>query len=87
MPQYKVRTIAGGCITGNLNPNKLESLINVECQGGWRLSRSLVDQQRFLLLFSKNTHFLVFEREDDKPAQTQPKTPQPVMPPPPPPIS
>jgi len=63
MTEYKVVPFTGGCFTGNVSDSDLQSTINSHAAEGWVLSKTITDTQRFLLLFSRTTHFLIFERE------------------------
>jgi len=63
MKEYEVVPFTGGCITGNVSDSDLQSTINQKASEGWTLSKTLTDTQRFLLFFSRTTHFLIFERE------------------------
>lgn len=59
---YKVVVLTTGCFSGTLDPNKLQQTLNSEAKGGWRFTRSIHEQKKIFGLFSREAHFLVFER-------------------------
>jgi|GEM_PF-1801961 len=59
---YKVVVLTTGCFSGTLDPNKLQQTLNSEAKGGWKFARSIHEQKKILGLFSREAHFLVFER-------------------------
>jgi hypothetical protein len=61
--EYKVVTVSTGFFSGRLSASKLERALNLHTSGGWRFSKSIHESQRWLFFFSREAHFLVFERE------------------------
>jgi len=59
---YKVVVLTTGCFSGTLDPGKLQQTLNKEATGGWRFARSIHEQKKILGIFSREAHFLVFER-------------------------
>ncbi len=63
MKEYNVVPFSGGCITGNISESDLQNTINEYANEGWTLSKTVTDTRRFLLLFNRTTHFLIFEKD------------------------
>ena len=64
MKRYKVVPLTTGCLTGSLDPQKMEDLINEAAQKGWEFERSIHERKRVALIFRREAHFLVFSREE-----------------------
>lgn len=64
MATYKVVPFSGGCITGNISESDLQDTINEYASNGWTLSKTVTDTRRFLVVFNRTTHFLIFEKEE-----------------------
>lgn len=60
---YKVVVLTTGCFSGTLDPNRLQKALNDGAKGGWKFSKSIHEQKRILLLFSREAYFLIFERD------------------------
>lgn len=60
--QYVVHTFKTGCFSGTLDPIKLQEVLNEYGQQGWRFVKSIHEEQKVLGIFSREAHFLVFER-------------------------
>jgi hypothetical protein len=61
-PQYKVVVLTTGCLSGTLDPAKLQSTLNQEAQGGWKFTKSIHEEKKILGIFSREAHFLIFEK-------------------------
>lgn len=72
--EYKVVPLTTGLFTGRLSAQKLERALNLHSGDGWRFAKSIHERKRWLILFGREAHFLVFERETDGRAQTQSST-------------
>lgn len=59
---YKVHTLTTGLFSGNLNPTRLEAALNEHAAQGWKFARSIHETKRAWLIFSREVHFLIFER-------------------------
>ena len=64
MKRYKVVPLTTGCVTGSLDPKKLEDLINEAAQKGGAFERSIHETEKVALIFSREAHFLIFSREE-----------------------
>lgn len=64
MKRYKVVPLTTGCVTGNLDPKKMEELINEAAQKGWKFERSIHETKKVALVFRREAHFLIFSREE-----------------------
>jgi hypothetical protein len=60
--QYKVSVLTTGCFTQTLNPMKLQQTLNQETQGGWQFVKSIHEEKKILGIFSREAHFLIFEK-------------------------
>jgi hypothetical protein len=63
MKDYLVETVTTGFFSGTLKAGKLNSALNKRASEGWRLARIIHERKRVLLLFSRESHFLIFERD------------------------
>lgn len=72
--EYKVVPLTTGLFTGRLSAQKLERALNLHSGDGWRFAKSIHERKRWLILFGREAHFLVFERETDGRTETQPST-------------
>jgi hypothetical protein len=59
---YKVELCDTGFLSGTLSADKLETQINRRAAEGWRFVRSIQERRRVLGLFSREAHFLIFEK-------------------------
>lgn len=55
--------------SGTVDPALLEATINVKAAEGWRLIRTIHERKRSFVLFSREVHFLIFERDAIEPAE------------------
>ena len=60
--QYTVHTFKTGCFSGTLDPNKLQAVLNQHAQQGWKFVKSIHEEQKVFGIFSREAHFLIFER-------------------------
>ncbi|TYP95244.1 protein of unknown function (DUF4177) [Fodinibius salinus] len=63
MRRYKIVPFSTGCFTGNLDHNQMEQVINQAAEKGWELERTIHETRSIAIIFSKETHFLIFSRE------------------------
>ena len=63
MKDYLVETVTTGFFSGTLKAAKLNAALKKRAAEGWRLARTIHERKRVLLLFSRESHFLIFERE------------------------
>lgn len=63
MLAYSIHTFKTGLFSGALDPKKLEETLNAHARTGWRLARTIHEQRRVLLLFTREMHVLIFERD------------------------
>ncbi|MEL7834665.1 DUF4177 domain-containing protein [Fodinibius sp. Rm-B-1B1-1] len=63
MRRYKVIPFSTGCLTGNLDHNEMEAVINRAAEKGWELERTIHETKRVAIIFSRETHFLIFSKE------------------------
>lgn len=69
--RYLVETLDTGMFSGALSARKLEEHLNRKGREGWKLVRTIHETRKVLGLFSREAHFLVFER-DGASASTRP---------------
>jgi|AntDeeMinimDraft_5_1070356.scaffolds.fasta_scaffold02386_4 hypothetical protein len=62
MKEYKVVPFTTGCMSGNLNPEKLQQTINHHASQGWVFERSIHETKAMAIFFKKEAHFLIFSR-------------------------
>jgi hypothetical protein len=63
MKDYLVETVTTGFFSGTLKAAKLNTALNKRAAEGWRLARTIHERKRVLVLFSRESHFLIFERD------------------------
>ena len=63
MKQYLVVPFYSGCISGGLNEKKLTATLNEHAAQGWRFAYSIHETRRIWFFFTRETHFIVLERE------------------------
>jgi hypothetical protein len=63
MKEYLVEPLTTGFFSGTLNKDRLEANLNLKAVEGWRFVRAIHERTRVFGLFSREAHFLVFERE------------------------
>lgn len=66
MMKYQVVPFYTGCVAGTMNENKLSQTLNKQAASGWRFVRSIHETRRIAGIFSRETHFLIFERGDSE---------------------
>ena len=62
-PNYKIHSFHTVFFSGTVNPQKLEAILNKYDSDGWDLARTIHETSRILLLFCRETHFLIFKRK------------------------
>jgi hypothetical protein len=55
--------------SGTIDPKVLEATINIKAAEGWLLVRTIHERKRSFVLFSREVHFLIFERNAIDPAE------------------
>lgn len=65
MTEYKVHPLTTGCMSGALDPKKLEGILNDYSQNGWQFVRSIHETVKVMGLFNREAHFLVFKRDTE----------------------
>ncbi len=63
MKEYTVVQNDTGLFSGSLDPVRLQNQLNKYAAQGWRFVRSIHETRRMLVLFRRECHFLVFERD------------------------
>lgn len=63
MKQYSVVPFHTSLFSGHLDPVKLAAALNEHGQQGWRFVWTIHETKRAFAIFSREAHFLVFERE------------------------
>ena len=63
MKEYSVELCTTGFFSGTLNKKVLEAQINLKAAEGWRFVRAIHERKRVLGIFSREAHFLIFERD------------------------
>lgn len=59
---YEVEVLKERRFSSTLDPKRLADVLNSRASDGWTFVRSITSTSRSWLLFSRETHFLVFER-------------------------
>ena len=63
MKQYVVVPYLTGCISGTISESKLQDMLNAHANQGWKLARTIHETRKVLLVFQREAHFLIFERD------------------------
>ena len=69
MKEYCVEMFKPRLFSGTIDPAMLEATINIKASEGWRFIRSINERKRSFVLFSREVHFLVYERDAIDPAE------------------
>ena len=64
MRNYTLQTFRPGLFSGTLNPDKLKEVLNEHAARGWKFTRAIRERKRVWLIFTREAHFLIFEREN-----------------------
>lgn len=64
MKQYVVVPFFTGCFGGSLDDKALTSALNEYGSKGWKFTKSIHETKRVFVIFQRETHFLIFERDD-----------------------
>ena len=67
MKQYLIKPVTTGFFSGSLSERKLQDFLNQHGSQGWRFVRSIHETQKVLGLFSREAHFVIFERDSSAP--------------------
>jgi len=67
MKQYLVKAVTTGFFTGNLSESKLQNFLNQHGAMGWKFVKSIHETRKVLGIFSREAHFVIFERDDSPP--------------------
>lgn len=62
--RYEVEVLRSRAFSGTLPERKLVEILNNRAANGWELVRTVTAQSRLLLLFSRTSVFLIFQRID-----------------------
>ena len=61
--EYKVVQVLTNFLSKTLNGSSLENTLNEEARNGYKFVKSIVEKTRFLGIFGREAHFLIFERD------------------------
>jgi hypothetical protein len=62
MKDYFVDTVTTGLFSGTLKAAKVQAALVKHAREGWRLSKTIHERKRVLLFFSREVHYLIFEK-------------------------
>jgi Domain of unknown function (DUF4177) len=62
--RYAVDLVLTRFWSRTLPPQRLERALNDRATQGWKFSRSITEKRRKFLIFTRDAHFLIFERPD-----------------------
>lgn len=60
---YEVEVLKTRFWTGTLPPRRLASMLSDRASGGWSFRHSITVYRRVLLVFKRESYYLIFERE------------------------
>ncbi len=63
MKQYMVVPYFTGCMSGTINETKLTGALNENAARGWVLRTTIHETKKVWGIFSRESHFLIFERD------------------------
>jgi hypothetical protein len=63
MKEYLVSPVTTGFFSGALDPQKFQDFLNKHGRQGWRFVRSIHETKKVFLIFSREAHFVIFERD------------------------
>ena len=63
MKEYIVVLNDTGLFSGSLDPARLQTQLNKYAVQGWRFARSIHETRKVFFIFSRECHFLIFERD------------------------
>jgi len=67
MKHYLVKPVTTGFFSGSLSEKKLQDFLNQYGSQGWRFVKSIHETKKVWGLFSREAHFVIFERSDEDP--------------------
>lgn len=68
MKQYIIKPVTTGFFSGSLSETKLQDFLNHYGAHGGKFIRSIHEKKKVLGIFSREAHFVIFERDDSQPA-------------------
>jgi hypothetical protein len=68
MKQYIIKPVTTGFFSGSLSETKLQDFLNQHGAKGWKFIKSIHETKKVLGIFSREAHFVIFERDDSPPA-------------------
>ncbi|WP_043588958.1 DUF4177 domain-containing protein [Geminisphaera colitermitum] len=71
MKEYAVSELTTGFFTGNLSQSKLQRKLDDAAKAGFKLARTIHETRRSMLLFRREVHYMIFERDTDTHAEQQ----------------
>jgi hypothetical protein len=66
MKQYIVRPVTTGFFSGSLSESKLQDFLNEHGAKGWKFLKSIHETRKIFGIFSREAHFVIFERDDSQ---------------------
>ncbi len=63
MKEYIVKPVTTGFFSGSLSEKKLQDFLNQHAGQGWRFVKSVHESKKVFGIFSREAHFVVFERD------------------------
>jgi hypothetical protein len=63
MKEYLVEPVTTGFFSGSLSQRKLQDFLNSKARHGWRFVRSVHESKKVMGIFTREAHFVVFERD------------------------
>lgn len=63
MKQYMVIPFFSGCLSGTIDEKKLTGVLNEQAARGWMLRTTIHETKKVWIIFQRESHFLVFERD------------------------
>jgi|688.fasta_scaffold177770_2 hypothetical protein len=61
--EYIVEPLTTGFFSGALDPKKLQNALNQKGMQGWKFVKSIHETKKILGIFSREAHFVIYERE------------------------
>jgi hypothetical protein len=68
MKQYLITPVSTGFFTGTLSTARLQECLNHHGALGWKFIRSIHESKKVFGIFSREAHFVIFERDDSQPS-------------------
>lgn len=64
MKKYLTVPFYTGCMSGVLDEKKLNGTLNEYGAQGWRLTKTIHETRKVYLIFLREAHFLIFEKDE-----------------------